>query len=168
MNRIAARTLLALTGSMFLGAACGDDDGDKVAEPNTITDIDVAGADFSTLEAAVVAAGLAETLAGPGPFTVFAPTNAAIAKLPAGTLDTLLADTAALAEILKYHVVSGRVDAATVVTLTQAATLQGADVTIAVVDGKVILNGSVMVTMTDIAADNGIIHVIDGVLLPPE
>ena len=168
MNRIEARTLLALTGSMFLGAACGDDDGDKVAEPNTITDIVVAGADFSTLEAAVVAAGLADTLAGPGPFTVFAPTNAAFSALPAGALDGLLADPAALADVLKYHVVSGRVNAATVVTLNKATTLQGDDVTIAVVDGKVILNGNVMVTTTDIAADNGIIHVIDGVLLPPE
>jgi len=153
---------------MLFGAACGDDDKDPPVKSNTITDIVVAGSDFDTLEAAVIAAGLAETLAGPGPFTVFAPTDAAFAALPAGALDALLADPVALADVLKYHVVSGRVNAATVVTLSKATTLEGEDITIAVVDGDVILNGTVKVTMTDIAADNGIIHVINGVLLPPE
>ena len=83
MTRIATRMALFLGGALLLNAACGDDDGDKPAASNTITDIVVAGADFSTLETAVVTAGLADTLAGPGPFTVFAPTNAALAALPA-------------------------------------------------------------------------------------
>ncbi|MFO0750081.1 MAG: fasciclin domain-containing protein [Myxococcota bacterium] len=134
---------------------------------NTITDIVVANPDFSTLKAAVVAADLAETLAGPGPFTVFAPTNAAIAKLPAGTLDALLADKAKLTDLLEYHVVAGKVTAAQVVTLDHATTLNGADIQIAVVDGGVVLNGTVKVTTTDIQADNGVIHVIDAVLVPP-
>ena len=166
MTRIWTRVSLTLCAALF-ASACGDDE-ETPAKTNTITDIVVAGADFETLEAAVIAADLAATLAGPGPFTVFAPTDAAFAALPAGALDALLADPDALADVLKYHVVAGRVDAAAVVGLDMATTLQGEDITIAVVDGDVILNGSVKVTMTDVAADNGIIHVIDGVLLPPE
>ncbi|MCC6624142.1 MAG: fasciclin domain-containing protein [Deltaproteobacteria bacterium] len=135
--------------------------------PGTIADIVAASDDFETLYAAVGAAGLGATLAGAGPFTVFAPTDAAFEALPAGALDTLLADTEALTDVLTYHVVAGEVDAATVVTLPRATAVNGVDIEIEVVDGKVVLNGAVEVTVQDIEADNGIIHVIDAVLLPP-
>ncbi len=139
-----------------------------VPEGNTITDIVVANDDFTRLETAVVAAGLAETLASPGPFTVFAPTDAAFASLDPAVLETALADPAGLlTSVLLYHVVAGEVPAADVVTLSNATTVQGSDVTIEVINGEVILNGSVRVIRTDIQAANGIIHVIDAVLLPP-
>lgn len=133
----------------------------------TIVDIAVGDGRFETLVAAVTAADLVETLSGPGPFTVFAPTDAAFAALPAGTVESLLANIPALQSVLTYHVVSGAVDAATVVGLSSATTVQGSPVTIRVVDGGVVLNGSVNVIITDIVASNGIIHVIDAVLLPP-
>jgi transforming growth factor-beta-induced protein len=139
------------------------------AKAKTIVDIAASNSDFSTLVTAVKAAGLVETLSGPGPFTVFAPTNAAFAKVPKATLDALLADKKALTDVLTYHVVSGKVPASEVVKLNgkSAKTVNGAEVKIAVKDGKVILNDSVMVTATDIAASNGVIHVLDAVLLPP-
>ncbi|MFP5416891.1 MAG: fasciclin domain-containing protein [Actinomycetes bacterium] len=138
-----------------------------------IVDTAVAAGSFTTLTAAVTAAGLVDTLKGPGPFTVFAPTDEAFAKLPAGTVETLLADpTGDLAEILKYHVVSGKVMAADVVTMNgqKVPTVQGAELTIEVADGKVALvdvaGNRVNVVTTDVEATNGVIHVIDGVLLP--
>lgn len=149
--------------------ACDKEDSPATspAAAKTITDIVVEDARFSTLEAAVKAAGLAGTLGGTGPFTVFAPTDQAFAALPAGTLDALLADpTGALKEVLLYHVVSGNVKAAQVVTLSKATTVQGQDVAIRVEGGKVYLNGNVEVTVTDIEAKNGTIHVINGVLVP--
>jgi transforming growth factor-beta-induced protein len=122
---------------------------------------------FTTLVTALEAAGLAETLAGEGEFTVFAPTDEAFAALPEGTVESLLEDPqGALTAVLLYHVVEGAVPAEAVVTLDSATTLQGEPVTISVRDGKVILNDSVEVVITDIVASNGIIHVIDGVLLP--
>jgi uncharacterized surface protein with fasciclin (FAS1) repeats len=121
--------------------------------------------DFSTLVTAVTEAGLIDTLSGEGPFTVFAPTNAAFAKLPAGTLESLLQDKAALTKVLTYHVVANSVPAAEVVKLNSAQTVQGQTVTIQVVEGEVMINDSKVVA-TDIMADNGIIHVIDTVLLP--
>lgn len=137
-------------------------------EMPSITEIAVEDGRFTTLVAALEAAGLAETLAGEGEFTVFAPTDDAFAALPEGTVAALLEDPeGALTEVLLYHVAAGVVPAETVVTLASATTLQGEDVTIAVEDGNVILNDSVQVIITDIAASNGIIHVIDGVLLPP-
>jgi len=132
-----------------------------------IVDTAIAAGDFSTLVTAVQAAGLEDTLRGPGPFTVFAPTDAAFAALPAGTLESLLADPEALADILLYHVVSGEVLAADVVGLNSATAANGDDISIAVVDGTVVLNGSANVTATDIMASNGVIHVIDAVILPP-
>ena len=135
-------------------------------KPNTIVDIAAGNPDFSTLVAAVKAAGLVETLSGDGPFTVFAPTNEAFAKLPEGKVDALLADIPTLKKILTYHVVAGKVMAADVVGLDSATTVQGDDVKIAVVDGKVKLNDSAMVTATDLEASNGVIHVIDTVLIP--
>jgi len=139
-------------------------------EKNTIVDIAVADGRFTTLVAAVTAADLVETLSGEGPFTVFAPTDDAFAALPAGTLDSLLLpeNKQQLTDILLYHVVSGKVMAADVVTLTSAPTVLGKDVTITVKDGNVFLNDTVQVIITDIEASNGVIHVIDAVLLPPQ
>lgn len=134
--------------------------------PKTIVDVAAGNPDFSTLVAAVKAAGLVETLSGEGPFTVFAPTNEAFAKLPEGKVDSLLADIPTLKKILTYHVVAGKVMAADVVGLNSATTVQGDDVKIAVVDGKVKLNDSAMVIATDLEASNGVIHVIDTVLIP--
>ena len=118
--------------------------------------------------AALGAAGLVDTLKGAGPFTVFAPTDEVFAKFPAGTIDTLLKpeNKQKLTYILLYHVVSGKVMAADVVKLTSAQTVLGKDVTITVKDGKVFLNDTVQVIITDIEASNGVIHVIDAVLLP--
>ena len=134
--------------------------------PKTIVDVAAGNPDFSTLVAAVKTAGLVETLSGDGPFTVFAPTNEAFAKLPEGKVDSLLADIPTLKKILTYHVVAGKVMAADVVGLDSATTVQGDEVKIAVVDGKVKLNDSAMVTATDLEASNGVIHVIDTVLIP--
>ena len=130
-----------------------------------IVDTAVAAGDFSTLVTAVKAAGLVETLKGEGPFTVFAPTDAAFAKVPTDTLNALLADKAALANVLTYHVVAGNVMAADVVKLTSAVTVQGQAVSIEVKDGKVYVDGA-QVVATDIKASNGVIHAIDAVILP--
>ncbi|RIH82129.1 Immunogenic protein MPB70 [Meiothermus luteus] len=138
----------------------------STTQNQTIAQIVATNPDFSTLLTAVQAAGLVETLSGPGPFTVFAPTNAAFAKIPKADLDKLLADKAALTKVLTYHVVAGRVPSSQVVTLKEAKTVEGQSITIEVKDGKVILNGSSTVTAVDIQASNGIIHVIDTVLLP--
>jgi len=139
-------------------------------EKKTIVDVAVADGRFNTLVAAVTAAELVETLSGEGPFTVFAPTDDAFAALPAGTVDSLLLpeNKQQLTDILLYHVVSGKVMAADVVTLTSAPTVLGKDVTITVKDGKVFLNDTVQVIITDVEASNGVIHVIDAVLLPPQ
>ena len=138
--------------------------------PGTIVDVASGNSDFSTLVAAVSAADLVSTLQSAGPFTVFAPTNAAFAKLPAGTVDTLLKpeNKAQLVSILTYHVVSGKVPASTVVTLNgrSVPTVQGATVRVTVSGGKVKVNNA-NVTAVDIQASNGVIHVIDSVLLPP-
>jgi uncharacterized surface protein with fasciclin (FAS1) repeats len=122
---------------------------------------------FRTLIAAVQAAGLVETLQGAGPFTVFAPTDAAFAKLPAGTVEALLQDPEALRRVLTYHVVPGRVMAADVVRSNGGtpATVQGQSLTIRVVGGKVMVDGATVVT-ADVGASNGVIHVIDEVMLP--
>jgi uncharacterized surface protein with fasciclin (FAS1) repeats len=122
---------------------------------------------FTTLLTAIEAAGLTETLMGDGPFTVFAPTDEAFAAVDEETLNGLLADPEALAQVLLYHVVEGAVPASDVVTLESATTAQGSDVEIVVDGDTVTLNGSANVVQTDIEASNGIIHVIDAVLLPP-
>jgi uncharacterized surface protein with fasciclin (FAS1) repeats len=124
-------------------------------------------AGFNTLFAAVKAAGLVDALKGPGPLTVFAPTDEAFAKLPAGAVESLLKseNKEQLATVLKYHVVAGKVLSSDVVKLTSAKTLEGRDVKVAVRDGKVLLNDS-QVIKTDVEASNGVIHVIDAVLLP--
>jgi uncharacterized surface protein with fasciclin (FAS1) repeats len=131
-----------------------------------IVETAVAAGSFETLVAAVQAAGLVDTLQGTGPFTVFAPTDEAFAKLPAGTVEGLLEDPEALANILLYHVVPGKVMAAQVTDGLTAETAQGSTVTFTVADGAVKINDAT-ITATDIEASNGVIHVIDSVILPP-
>jgi transforming growth factor-beta-induced protein len=142
-----------------------------VPAPLDIVDTAVADGRFTTLVAAVQAAGLVDTLKGAGPFTVFAPTDEAFAKLPAGTVENLLKpeNLETLKNVLLYHVVSGNVMAADVVTLDgkTADTVAGSAVNISVKDGNVFLNENVQVIITDIVTSNGVIHVIDTVLLPP-
>lgn len=143
------------------------------AAESDIVDTAVAAGDFTTLVAAVQAAGLEETLRGEGPFTVFAPTDDAFAALPEGTVETLLADPAGdLTSILTYHVIAGEVLAEDVAGMNgqKVATVNGAEITINVTDAGVSLTdgtgNTVNVTTTDIMTSNGVIHVIDGVLLP--
>lgn len=132
--------------------------------PNLV-EVASSASSFTTLIQAVQAAGLEDTLAGPGPFTVSAPTDEAFAKLPAGTVESLLADTAQLTKVLTYHVVAGKVMAADVQTLTSAPTVEGTALAIDVSGGNVKVNDA-LVTQADIEADNGVIHVIDTVLIP--
>lgn len=129
-----------------------------------IVDTAVNAGSFNTLVAAVKAAGLVDTLKGAGPFTVFAPTDEAFSKLPEGTVDALLKDIPKLKNILTYHVVSGKVLAADVVKLKSATTVQGSDVKIDASNG-VKINDATVAT-PDVAADNGVIHIIDTVLIP--
>jgi uncharacterized surface protein with fasciclin (FAS1) repeats len=130
-----------------------------------IVDTAVGAGQFKTLAAALTAAGLVDTLKGAGPFTVFAPTDEAFAKLPAGTLDALLKDIPKLKGILTYHVVGGKVMAAEVVKLKSAKTVNGQSVKISVIGGKVMVDNA-NVVKTDIECSNGVIHVIDAVILP--
>ncbi len=136
------------------------------AEAKDIVDTAVAAGSFKTLVAAVKAAGLVETLKGAGPFTVFAPTDEAFAKLPAGTVETLLKpeNKEKLVAILTYHVVAGKVMAADVVKITEAKTVNGKSLTVKVDGGVMIDNAKVV--KTDIACTNGVIHVIDSVVIP--
>lgn len=140
------------------------------AELSDIVDTAVADGRFTTLAAALQAAGLVDTLKGEGPFTVFAPNDEAFAKLPAGTVESLLKpeNLDQLKSILLYHVVSGKVMAADVVTLTSADTVSGTSLIIKVDEGKVYLNETIQVIITDIESSNGVIHMIDAVLLPPQ
>jgi uncharacterized surface protein with fasciclin (FAS1) repeats len=138
--------------------------GSDVAKTMDIVDTAVGAGSFGTLVAAVQAAGLVETLKGPGPFTVFAPTDEAFAKLPAGTVEGLLADKDKLTAVLTYHVVAGKVMAADVVKLSEVTTVQGGKATIEIKDG-VVIDGA-RVVKTDIVCSNGVIHVIDAVMLP--
>ncbi len=130
-----------------------------------IVDVAVAAGSFNTLAAALQAAGLVETLKGTGPFTVFAPTDEAFAKLPEGTVEALLKDKEKLTAILTYHVVAGRVTSGEVVKLDAAPTVNGKSVTIRVKDGKVMIDDATVIK-ADVEATNGVIHVIDRVILP--
>ena len=134
-----------------------------MATTHDIVDTAVAAGNFSTLVTAVKAAGLVETLKGAGPFTVFAPTDAAFAKVPKATLEGLLADKAALTKVLTYHVVAGKVMAADV-KAGHVKTVQGTDLAVAT-EGGVTVNGAKVVA-ADVAASNGVIHAIDTVLMP--
>lgn len=130
-----------------------------------IVDTAVSAGSFNTLVTAVKAAGLVDTLKSAGPFTVFAPTDEAFAKLPAGTLDSLLQNPEKLKQVLLYHVVAGKVMAADVVKLKEAKTVQGSSAKIKTQGGKVMVDNA-NVVKTDIMTDNGVIHVIDSVILP--
>ena len=134
-------------------------------ENENIVQTAIGAGQFKTLVAAVKAAGLVETLSGPGPFTVFAPTDEAFAKLPEGTVEALLKDKEKLTAILTYHVVSGNVMASDVVKLSSAKTVNGQEVTIMVKDGKVMVDNATVIK-TDIKCSNGVIHVIDTVIIP--
>ena len=149
--------------AIFVLAGCGT----KTMPEKDIVDTAVAAGDFNTLVAAVKAAELVETLKAEGPYTVFAPTDAAFAKLPEGTLESLLKpeNKAKLAGILTYHVVAGKVMAADVVKITEAKTVNGKMLKISTMNGKVMVNGA-NVVKTDIECSNGVIHVIDAVVLP--
>jgi uncharacterized surface protein with fasciclin (FAS1) repeats len=133
------------------------------AQAKDIVDTAVSAGTFKTLAAALTAAGLVDTLKGPGPFTVFAPTDAAFAKVPKADLDALLKDKAKLTAVLTYHVVPGKVMAADV-KAGKVKTVQGSELTISTMGGVKVDNANV--TATDIVADNGVIHVIDSVLMP--
>lgn len=137
-----------------------------LAQDKDIVETAVAAGQFTTLAKALTEAGLIETLKGPGPFTVFAPTDAAFAKLPAGTVEKLLADKKALTRVLTYHVVAGKVPAAEVVKLKSAKTVAGPSAKVTVSGGKVMIDKA-NVVQTDIMTSNGVIHVIDAVILPP-
>ena len=157
------RTFLALTtaGALATGTAAFAD-----GHAMDIVDTAAAAGSFTTLLAAAEAAGLVDTLKGDGPLTVFAPTDEAFAKLPEGTVDGLLADPEALAAILTYHVVPGKVMSGDLSNNMMATTANGADVTI-MTEGGVMVNDANVVT-ADIEASNGVIHVIDAVILPPQ
>ncbi len=178
-TRIAAAA--AVAGLVF--AACGSDsndaddatpatteaaaEDDMADEPGTIVDVAVANGSFETLVAAVTAADLVDALSADGPLTVFAPTDDAFAALPEGLVDCLLLEenVDALSAILTYHVVDGQV-MSTDLADGEVTTLQGEDVTVAVTDG-VLLNDSASVVIADVPASNGVIHAIDGVIVPP-
>lgn len=187
-KRFGARVAAGFVALGLLAAACGDDtetpassgssatasgaSATGAAATKDIVDTAVGAGSFKVLVEAVQAAGLVDALKAPGPLTVFAPTDDAFAaalKDLGITKEALLADKAKLAAILQYHVVSGKVMAADVVKLDgkTAATLGGKTIAIAVSGGNVTLNGSTKVVTTDVAASNGVIHVIDKVLLPP-
>ncbi len=137
------------------------------AQSKDIVETAVAAGSFKTLATALEKTGLIATLKGKGPFTVFAPTDEAFAKLPAGTLDKLLANPDELKAILLYHVVSGEVMAAQAAKLTSAKTVNGADIKISAMNGGVMINQA-HVVKADIKASNGVIHVLDAVILPPK
>jgi len=156
----------AAVAATVIGLAAGS--ASAYAAEKDIVDTAVAAGQFNTLAAALTAAGLVDTLKGPGPFTVFAPTDEAFAALPAGTVENLLKpeNKDQLVAILTYHVVAGKVMAADVVELTEAETVNGAMVAVKVDSDNVMINNA-EVTAVDIEASNGVIHVIDTVLLPP-
>lgn len=190
MKLIKSLTILSLTAVLI--SSCGEAKKEEVVEeavtveepvevvetPN-IVGVASANADFSTLVAAVRAAELVETLSGEGPFTVFAPTNAAFEKLPAGTVETLLKPESKdkLTAVLTYHVVSGKFEAAQVIEAINAnngkfevATVQGGKITLSLENGNVVLTdangGKATVAIADVAASNGVIHAIDTVVMP--
>jgi uncharacterized surface protein with fasciclin (FAS1) repeats len=160
MKRYVTQVMAGAAVVMMMG-------GSAFAQGKDIVDTAVAAGQFKTLAAALKAAGLVDTLKGGGPFTVFAPTDEAFAKLPKGTVEELLKpeNKAKLTAILTYHVVAGKVMAADVVKVKDATTVQGGAIKVNVNGGKVMVDGA-NVTKTDIGASNGVIHVVDSVLMP--
>jgi uncharacterized surface protein with fasciclin (FAS1) repeats len=164
MQKILA--ILTVTAAVTAGAIANTS---VNAQTKDIVDTAVAAGSFKTLAKALAAADLVQTLKGPGPFTVFAPTDEAFAKLPAGTIETLLKpeNKAKLQRILTYHVVAGKVMASDVMKMRSAQTVSGDSVTVAARDGGVMVDKA-HVVKTDIAASNGVIHVIDSVIMPTD
>ena len=167
MQNVSLYTTAAVAALFTLPTLAQAQSSSNKKAPMNIVQIASENGNFNTLVAAVKAAGLAETLQGAGPFTVFAPTDAAFAKLSAGTVESLLANPEKLASILTFHVVAGKVMAGDIVKSNGAkpATVNGEALNVVVRDGKVFVNGAQVVT-ADIVASNGVIHVIDAVLLP--
>jgi uncharacterized surface protein with fasciclin (FAS1) repeats len=166
MKRLTVLGVAAVLASIpvMAGAHCGSCESHAAKKADIVATASSAGS-FDTLVAAVEAADLVETLQSDGPFTVFAPTDEAFAKLPEGTVESLLANPDQLREVLLYHVVPGKVMAADVVSLNSATTAQGSEVAINAADGNVRINDA-LVTATDIETSNGVIHVIDTVIIP--
>ena len=159
--------LVAAVGATSIGTASAGSMDDSSSKPTeTVVGIAVSNPDFSTLVTAVKAAGLVDTLSGPGKFTVFAPTNEAFAKIPAATLQAILADKAKLTSILTYHVVPGKVLAKDLKKRQSVNTVQGSAVEI-IKKRKSATIENAKITMTDLKATNGVVHVIDTVILPP-
>lgn len=174
------KNILSMVTILFLSSmiiACGSGE-NKEAETmqeemvapvasNDVVDIAIGSTDHTTLVTAVTAAGLVETLKGAGPFTIFAPTNAAFNALPAGTVDDLLKpeNKTSLTNILTYHVVPGAVKAADLQDGQKVTTLQGEELSVSIKDGKVMINGA-NVTAADLTGSNGVVHVTDAVLMP--
>jgi uncharacterized surface protein with fasciclin (FAS1) repeats len=155
-----------LTAGLIVGFAFLPLTGETADVPEkNIVETAVGAGSFNTLVTAVKAAGLVETLSGPGPFTVFAPTDEAFAKLPAGTIEALLQDKAKLTSILTYHVAAGKYLAADVVKMNSLKSVQGQNITISLKDGAAMADNAKIVK-TDIVCSNGVIHVIDAVILP--
>lgn len=152
-------TLIVLTFALALVSF------NAVAAEKDIVDTAVAAGSFNTLVTAVKAAGLVDTLKSAGPFTVFAPTDEAFAKIPKAKLDALIADKEALKKVLLYHVVSGKVMAADAMKLSSAKTVQGGSAKISKMGGKVMIDNA-QIVKTDIVTSNGVIHVIDSVIMP--
>jgi uncharacterized surface protein with fasciclin (FAS1) repeats len=175
MNRIRFRAIaVAALGAVLLAAfaatagATRPAAGPAAMKPSmNLVQTAVAAGQFTTLVKLVKAAGLAGTLSGKGPFTVFAPTDAAFAKVPKKTLNALLGDKAKLRRVLLYHVVMGKVTGSRVTKLSSAQTLAKQSVSIALKGGAVYLNGNVKVIQADVPATNGVIHVVNRVLVPP-
>jgi uncharacterized surface protein with fasciclin (FAS1) repeats len=168
--------VLALVAVPFVLAACGDSDASEATSPSPspsmaakdIVDTAVEAGGFTTLVTALQAAGLDETLKGEGPFTVFAPSDDAFAAVPAETLDALLADPeGALTDVLTYHVVAGRVMSTDLSDGMTAETVNGEPITITIGDDGTVMVNDATVTTADIETSNGVIHVIDAVLIPP-
>jgi uncharacterized surface protein with fasciclin (FAS1) repeats len=166
MKRLVVFALVAVLAALptIADAHCGSCESHAAKKSDIVATASSAGS-FNTLVTAVKAAGLVETLQSEGPFTVFAPTDEAFAKLPEGTIESLLANPDALREVLLYHVVPGQVMAADVVSLDSATTAQGSEVMIKAADGNVRIDDA-LVTATDIETSNGVIHVIDTVIIP--
>lgn len=165
-SRFALIPALALTLTAGAPAIAQQAQQTQQTQQKDIVETAIAAGTFNTLAKALTEADLVDTLKGKGPFTVFAPTDAAFAKVPKATLDALLADKAKLKKVLLYHVVSGKVMAADVMKMKEAKTVEGASAKVMAHDGKVMIDKAT-VTKADIAASNGVIHVIDTVLMPP-
>jgi uncharacterized surface protein with fasciclin (FAS1) repeats len=157
--------VVAAVAAAAIGASASASTASRAADEKNIVQTALAAGQFTTLASLLTKAGLVDTLSTGGPFTVFAPTDAAFAKVPKATLDALAANPAQLKSVLLYHVVAGRVAAADVVKLTSAKTLEGRAVAIKTVDGSVYIDNAKVIT-PDVMASNGVIHVIDSVLIP--